>query len=477
MNCAEGKITNPKTGRCINIGGSVFKILIHDPTVVFTTEDKKKIKNAGYMLVVKEPKTAKLNSVNMEHIEKLPSKKENKAVKEPKTPKTQKIASVDMKHIETLPSKTENKVAKHLARVDRIKQIQYLDDGHKQHCLEGKNNLLKIPLLTQIVWYKIPYSVCPIRNLGNFHNYLGLDKLPFVPGFQTPIKLTFNNYNEEIALQLFRNQDFKIDHVWFKDIDDYITNLSTYDAFTVLGYSYHSFEYINSFLIGTMTKTNFFNLLNSHQGTTNYKTYYFPFYMQAFKLMETFAGKNVKVTYLSQTKLLSEWIQELKHMGLEKAYSVFVSIMLYFPYEFWVEVMKLFKTDFERIINNAPPVRKETVVYRGVKGDYFLKGSNNNYYTNTSFVSCTLNPYYAVEYLRKGQCCLKRITLLPGTKVLFISGLSCYPYELEIVINVDSILFIKETITTNIYENNDDAKDDMCFERKRKIDISEIVIV
>ena len=151
--------------------------------------------------------------------------------------------------------------------------------------------------------------------------------------------------------------------------------------------------------------------------------------------------------------------------------------MLYFPYEFWVEVMKLFKTDFERIINNAPPVRKETVVYRGVKGDYFLKGSNNNYYKNTSFVSCTLNPYYAVEYLRKGQCCLKRITLLPGTKVLFISGLSCYPYELEIVINVDSILFIKETITTNIYENNDDAKDDMCFERKRKIDISEIVIV
>ena len=464
MACAEDKIMNPKTGRCVNIGGGVFKNLIKDETIVFTAEDKKKIKDAGYIIVKASP------------VVEVP--KEDLGMDPIKKTKSVGPKSKDMELIDKVPKKIENKVKKHLKHIEGLKNINYLDDGHKEFCKSNKTNKIKIPLLKNTISYQIPYSISSVRNHGGFLYHLDSPKIPYTSGFQKEIKIEFNNYNKEVALQLFKKQDFEIDYDWFKEMDDYITKLSTYDAFTVLGYSYHSFNFINSYLIGNMTEQSLNKLL---QDPLTYNTYYFPFYMQAFKLIDkqNIVNRDVNVNYKNKYKRVSEWISECKKLGLEKAYPIFMNIMQFFTYEFWKKVMELVRTDFQRIIDNAPPVKKETVVYRGVKDDYFMKGSEDNYYNNTSFVSCTFDPNHALKYLRNEQCCFKRITLLPGTKVLFISGLSCYPLELEIVINVDSIIFITEKITTNIYKDSTyDIKDDMCFtNNKRKVDIAEIVVV
>jgi hypothetical protein len=208
--------------------------------------------------------------------------------------------------------------------------------------------------------------------------------------------------------------------------------------------------------------------------------YYFPFYVQAYAMLDSVKiDIDIRCLVNRVIKKVSEWVEDCKKLGRRKAYSIFVQIMENFSYSWWKEVMTLFKDDLKRIINNAPAVKKEIVVYRGVKDDYFLKGAKDNYYTNTSFVSCSLDPSYALTFLRAdNQCCLKRITILPGTKVLFISGLSAFYEELEIVINIDSTLFIQNKFTTSIYKTPNNK--DICFDKnveKRLIDIAEIVVV
>jgi hypothetical protein len=447
--CQDGKIMNPKTQRCINIGGTVFAKLIKSlaPTD-FTAEDRKKIRDAGF----------KLDSPEGLH-----------------SPKAEeKVVGLSPIAKEDLTKRVVKKVEKHIKKVENATET-YVDVGHEEYCKLNKNEKLRIPLELSHIQYKIPYSSSDIRFNHVFQRYLDAKKLPFVKGFYKEIDIQFNNYNKDDALTLFKDQEYAIDYDWFDDMDKYIRSLSTYDAFTVLGYTYHSFDFINKYLIGKMTYLDLFY-------HSTYQIFYFPFYMQAFKLLDKVTFKTNDATYNHRggTKPISDCGKEIKNLGLQKGYTLFIEVMNHFTFEFWKLVMDLFTKDLKRIIDNAPPVRKETVVYRGVKDNYFLKGAKNMYYQNTCFVSCTLSPNHAMSYLGGNRCCFKRITLLPGTRVLFISGLSCYPNELEIVVNVHSTMFIKEIKTYNIYDPVvfRSQKTDICFKNKnRKTDIVEIVVV
>ena len=466
MSCPDGSIRNPNTDRCVKIGGHVFKQLLKDKKIAFTVEDKKKIRDAGYKLDSPLPGPSKPLSPPKPPI----------GIDGPKVkPDAKTLEAIDIKDVKKAVVK---KVEAHLSKLSV--NDQYIDKGHLDYCKNGKDVGLTVPLEKTVISYHIPYSVCQIRNHYGFIPYLDADKLLYTKGFHKSIDVKFNNYNRAVSMLLFKNSEYKIDYDWFKEMDDYVRSLSTYDAFTVLGYSYHSFDFINKFLIGQMNSIN--HLLTT---TAVYDQYFFPFYMQAFMLLDSIdlAANNPNVIYNNKSKKLSEWCNDVTKLGLKGGYKMFKSIMSNFPFEFWKLVMQLYRDDLKRIIDNAPPVKKEMVVYRGVKDDYFLKGAKNNYYHNKCFVSCTLSPSHALLYLRGNQCCFKRITLLPGTKVLFISGLSCYPDELEIVINVDSTLYIKETFKRRVYDSsykndNGASKDDICFNlAKRNVDISELVVV
>lgn len=467
MSCAYDKIKNPITKRCILIGGDIFKTLIKDPSIVFSDADLKKIKDAGYTL--SKSKTPVLEG------------KKPTAKLVPKTdlgmmsPITKETKAKDITRIDIVPERIKNKVEKFLEHKNGINEIPYLDEGHKQFCKTGNPNNIVVPLLKSEIKYTIPYSICHVREPYAFKKYIGINKLPYTHGFQKEIELQYNNYNKEIALQLFKDAQFEIDYEWFKDVNHYITNLSTYDAFTVLGYSYQSHVFINKYLIGQMTE----KWMEQKVNEFDHDKIYFPFYVQCYTLIDQITLKfDPKFSYKNSMKNVSDWLEECKTLGIQDAYSLFMKIAFCFKFEFWIQVMEIFKSDFKRIINNAPPVRKETVVYRGVTNDYFLKGAKDNYYQNTCFVSSSFNPNHALLYLRDEQCCLKRITLLPGSRVLFISGLSSYPNELEIVINVDSLLYITQKSTNHIYpRRNSSTVSDLCFKTKNKVDIAEIVVV
>lgn len=439
--CDEDKVKNPLTNRCINIGSAVFKKLLADPNVVFTPDDLAKIRARGYV----------------------PS---SERAPPPPKPKSDEIVEAPR-----VPAKTNNRIVGYLKRSIKPGASPYISTAHKEYCKHYDASKLDEPRVATSITYDIPYSTCPMQSY-TYIDYFD-KKIPYKTGFNKSIELNYTNYNKDVAMQLFKDHDLDIDFGWFKKMDAYVRNLSNYDAFTVLGYSYHSFDFINRYLMGDMTEARLRGLM--YEDT--YITYYFPFYVQMHALLEALVidpSKDDTYSYNSSKKKASAWVKWCRGKPAGECYRVVLKIMRSFPYDFMKQAMELFKDDLSRIINASPPLEKQLVLYRGVKDDYFMRDAKSRYYTNKTFVSCSLDPNHAYRYLRGNRCCFKRIVMLPGTHALFISGISCYPNEMEMVVDVDSIMYISELKKHKMY--TDYSKKDMCFSDTQEVQIAEIVI-
>lgn len=444
--CGTDKIKNPLSGRCIVVGSDLFKKIIRDPNIVFSDEDYKKIKEAGFDAV-----SAKA----------LPSPKEK----------------VDfIVKLEKVPVKTSNKIMSYVnKKKEEDEYYPYISKQHKQYCNNNlKYELLEEPLVGTEISFDIPYSVCPLQGYS-FSTYLDGTKIPYTKGFKRSINIKFNNYNRAIAMQLFKDHDIDVDLEWFHKMDQYIINLSSYDAFTILGYSNMSHLYINRYL---RDKATYKKTLYGSMKSYSYTNSYFPFYIQMFKLLNKLKlEKDIEYTIGSQRKKASEWLEWCKEKNPKECYDKIVAIMHSFPYSFMKDVMELFQKDLSRIIQSSPPLEKELVVYRGVADDYFMRNSKNKYYKNETFLSCSLDPYHSYGYMRDKTCCFKRIVLLPGMRGLFISGISCYPREMEILVDVGTTMFINEYKPYKVYEKQS-SKTDICFSSSetKEIMIADIVM-
>ena len=112
------------------------------------------------------------------------------------------------------------------------------------------------------------------------------------------------------------------------------------------------------------------------------------------------------------------------------------------------------------------------IVYRGVKGDYYLKGNKNHIYKTDSFVSTSINLPSALRF-SGGKCCFKRITLLPGTKTVLLAGISRYKNEIELLLGSKSHFYI-----TSAKNNIPKSTVDMCNQKKSgDIMVTDLVVV
>lgn len=148
-----------------------------------------------------------------------------------------------------------------------------------------------------------------------------------------------------------------------------------------------------------------------------------------------------------------------------------------FHFKFWTAIFELYKKDLKRILSNSPETTKRMVVYRGVSDDYFLKG-NKEFFKTNSFISTSFKPYYSLRYLRDKECCFQKIVILPKSKVLFINSASVYNTELEVLINIDSVFYIKtRKEILRSYQNIEKSLSDMCFKQNVKVETSELVLI
>ena len=132
-------------------------------------------------------------------------------------------------------------------------------------------------------------------------------------------------------------------------------------------------------------------------------------------------------------------------------------------------ILNQFIAEFKTIINNAPPLKFNLKLYRGVRDSYFetfKKNKKDIYYKLNQFTSTTIDVNVATNYTEKGEwndepdditqtqeyCCLLQIFALKGTRLLYNNSVSNFLKDHEVNINIDSRYLIKGN--TKLYLDN-----------------------
>lgn len=414
-----------------------------------------------------------------------------------------------------LPSKLVGKLSKVYARNsedgnDIKKKAKSKEHQIKAYCKTKDITHLEEPFVSHTEWAFIPMKVLA------YNSPFDLDKdivfypiVPFTPTGQTwRIYKEYNNYNQNSLKTRSIENNLEMDTKWLQRQKNYIINMSKYDLFTLKGYTHYGDVLVNSLLrdvidwekVKTMNKE-FFSTFD-----------YFPVYFQLDAVVTRMVSRSKLALYalfdkpnktlvklytrtanktIPQTSPLSKYIEIMttdytkwKHSD---KYIVLVSLWGFLHHSIHKKVIMLFEQDLSRIINQAPPLTKDIVVFRGVKDDFYLKGARNGFYKNIGFVSTSMDIEKAQFFQRLGdeestgsigsECCIQRITLVRGTKALLMMPTSQYGDEKEILLNHGSTYKIIEPKTSKTFYNKAFEKSyDVCMTDTYQVNVSEIVL-
>jgi hypothetical protein len=366
-------------------------------------------------------------------------------------------------------------------------KLHYIDINHKNYCQQNKD----ASILTHPITSKTLRTIFPIYTIKKNFAYALNDGIKFKSFFQPGLEFSMNNYNKSVSLNLYDPNDEEIvDPIWFKKTNKYIKSLNTRDTLTIVGYTFHGDVWANTYLRGK------FDILEFYKEISNIKDFwllhYMPLFFQALDVIKSYTtfediiikdsittfkeqqlGKFIiNSNFLKNNISVTRVLQMLnrKNISTVSKYIALAHVADKLNTKFWFLVLELFCKDLNRIINNSPPLRKNMVVFRGVKNDYYLKRSKQLYYRNEGFISSSM--YYNkaksfASYIESSKrpriCCLKRITLPPGTRCLFISGLSKFPEEFEILLSSNSVYHIRnQNSIYKIYKNEYIKERDIC---------------
>lgn len=447
--CKLTEIWNPITKRCISISGTVAKKLIKDiitGTVEVDQEDLDKLISSYATTYDDKQQLAKLSP--------------NKTV--------QPNQIIPAKEI---PEDVKNKVHKFVEAWKKKKENEFLDEHHKKYCTTNKISDLKAPIVNWSAQVQLP-----LQRMTGPPGFLSMDSLnkpkqPFTLQHIEGIVFTFNNYSVRNILYKNMSDSFSyienmVDPVWFEAMNKYVINLPTKDIYTMIGYTFYGDTVANHYMRKSLNKNTFTHDL------TIYDKWWFTFYPLFFQAKDEIESlqepydlilkdkKDVKVKITSSInntigttinaalvgeRNVTEIIKLLKttpKLTTSDFYIALYHIGRYLSFiKFWQHVIIRFIKDLDNIIQNAPPLTKKLIVYRGVKSDYYLKGKEGFVYTTNSFVSTSVNLGAAMKFANP-TCCFKRITLLPGTRTLLLAGISKFMNEVEILLGTTSKFYI-----------------------------------
>jgi rubredoxin len=219
-----------------------------------------------------------------------------------------------------------------------------------------------------------------------------------------------------------------IDDDWIRRQNKYISSLNDYDFWTVQAHTNRSHFWIGPFLYkGTAYPT----LPGISSGT---KTHIAPLWPQVNKLIEDgiFTAK-------------TPWVQSYINTKTDKAkYQLYVRYMNTLPRSIMLKALTMYRDDLKRIIAKAPKSRQKMVFYRGQSSDV-LSGTKGHWHTLNSFCSSAYTFDWAFGYSRSRNR-IQRITVLPGTPVLFVAGVNQWDHsgEYEVMINLGTKYLIRE---------------------------------
>jgi hypothetical protein len=228
----------------------------------------------------------------------------------------------------------------------------------------------------------------PIQFIETFHygSMRSINLLQVSPLFKEVVDNTF-----------IINDIDNFDPNWINECEVYVSKLSLFNKITLLGYTHHGDEYINSYLRDSKI---YFTDTKLHKTISDDLTYIFnktaitnkgfPLYAQLFK---KFKGINDINNYFYEEEDpykpnrpighikpegVEKIIEILNRLGINKTTDISTSIKILEQY------IIEFSKDLDNIIKNAPKLSKHMKVFRGIKNDYIRENTLIKGFTSTS---------------------------------------------------------------------------------------------
>jgi hypothetical protein len=161
------------------------------------------------------------------------------------------------------------------------------------------------------------------------------------------------------------------------------------------------------------------------------------------------------------------YMQYFNQTDRSKLYIIIVLVARILKEEIVIKAIDKLILKLNEIIKKSPPTEKKMIVYRGDKTDtyfkndtknktdtYFKNDTKNKFFKNKGFISTTLSYVNATIFtdgnnldksLKTSEdCCMKEITILPGSKLLFVGGVSTVPREIEFVLGTNTTYLMRK---------------------------------
>lgn len=357
-------------------------------------------------------------------------------------------------HLPFVPPKLAALLKKYIHRAKRLKSL-YSSDELRDFCLNKK------PLTSSNIDYQLTvqlnYDIWEWRSqLLDATKWKGQSSFdPKTKKFTgKPFVIDYNLINVDFYLRYLQKTpkptisiDDLIDPKWFHKMNTFLSTLSNRKRLVVFGYTNNSHFHVNPFLFEKdYDMKRFYKWYVSNGHRVN------PFFYQLLDAVTTrpFAdlltdetkddgSRFLILSCRDTTVLMSQKYQMIHDLCMKRRFRLDVIR----------HAFTAFISELQEIIYESPPLEKDMILYRGTRTDYFLTGSKNRTYKNSSFLSCTISSQHAVLYMVSLKCCLHRLLVPKGTHVLFVGGNTVYKNELEFVLPAGCLYTNIETSHTS----------------------------
>lgn len=396
-NCKIDYIRNPNTGRCVKIGSRTHNALMKSMHIESKKENKKTVKEI--------PQNTNRNS-------------------------GQQTTTNNFVNVKTIPDKSKKIFLQKIKRfIVNNKKLLMFDESIKKYCHTHGQHLPETTYVehkTSITYFSRNYFPRHLndQNVDTFYSSKLKDDV-----VSSNVNMSYNNINYRYFKYIFKVRDTNnilekqyIDYDWLNECNKYILNLTPTDRQALYSYTLLGDKYVNAYLRETPTIPIDYDLLRNE--------------MKKFPFVNP-----LLFTYLHNHNLTQKFLKN-PTMILFKQYK---ELILLLPNQQFRYLIECLANNICRILNSAPPLKQSMVLFRGTQTNYYQPTIINKPFINNGFLSATIDYSVALEEFTnvKDRCCLQVITILPGTRLLPLTGLSYCNDEKEFLINTGSKLMIR----------------------------------
>jgi hypothetical protein len=232
---------------------------------------------------------------------------------------------------------------------------------------------------------------------------------------------------------------------WLKMQNEYLLRLPWDDKLRIIGYTHGGDKILNSYILGSLDYTQIYSRFSDYRDDRIFPLA-FDFFMDSYNYKSSDEWMYSMIPEKKRTYELGVRFYNVfddlhpkqitfNWQTYETIYRFVDAIRYKISEEAWERWIKSCIVGITQVINDAPSTPKSSFfVYRGVNDSSFLKFDSSNVFTNDLFMSTSLKIDIAYGFKNpKSKCCVFEIKVNPNSKCLFISPMSYYPTEYEIL--------------------------------------------